>query len=189
MWGNWCIKKNGYLNVILYKSHLNHGYLMKNPHGNHQHQHAPRRPMAVANQRISALPWPPFFWPSCDYVMRIQYVYLYSFCSVNTTICLHIYIYVYTFIVIVVMIIIMHIYIYIHTLFIYFIMLTIISVYIIPMNIHGRGSCQPFYRHKIVFTIKWLGTAYKMNGPNPNQNTIFWGGLTPKHLEITIKSL
>ena len=107
-----------------------HGYLMKNPHGNHQHQHAPRRPMAVANQRISALPWPLFFWPSCDYVMRIQYVYLYSFCSVNTTICLHIYVYIFTFIVIVVMIY-AYIYIYIHTLFIYFIMLTIcISVYI-----------------------------------------------------------
>ena len=24
----------------------------------------------------------------------------------------------------------------------------------IPMNIHGRGSCKPFYRHKMVFTIK-----------------------------------
>lgn len=67
-------KKNGYLNVILNNSHLNHdylmeipltyhGYLMKNPHGNHQHQHAPRRPMAVANQRISAFPWPLCFDP------------------------------------------------------------------------------------------------------------------------------
>ena len=57
----------------------------------------------------------------------------------------------------------------------------------IPMNIHGRGSCKPFYRHKMVFTIKWLDTAYKMSGPNPNENTIFWGGLTPEHLEITYK--
>ena len=55
------------------------------------------------------------------------------------------------------------------------------------MNIHGGGSCKPFYRHKIVFTIKWLDTAYKMSGPNPNENTIFWGGLTPEHLEITYK--
>ena len=66
------LRKTCYLNVLLYKSHLNHdyimeiplayhGYLMKNPHGNHQHQHAPRRPMAVANQRISALPWLRFF--------------------------------------------------------------------------------------------------------------------------------
>ena len=37
----------------------------------------------------------------------------------------------------------------------------------IPMNIHGRGSCKPFYWHKMVFTIKWLDT-----------------GLTPEHLEI-----
>ena len=46
---------------------------------------------------------------------------------------------------------------------------------------------KPFYRHKMVFTIKWLDTAYKMSGPNPNENTIFWGGLTPEHLEITYK--
>ena len=26
-----------------------------------------------------------------------------------------------------------------------------------------------------------------MSGPNPNENTIFWGGLTPEHLEITYK--
>ena len=29
-----------------------------------------------------------------------------------------------------------------------------VYIYIIPMNIHGRGSCKPFYRHKMVFTIK-----------------------------------
>ena len=61
------------------------------------------------------------------------------------------------------------------------------SGYSIPMNIHGGGSCKPFYRHKMVFTIKWLDTAYKMSGPNPNENTIFWGDLTPEHLEITFK--
>ena len=66
-------------------------------------------------------------------------------------------------------------------------MLMLFYRFSIPMNIHGRGSCKPFYRHKIVFTIKWLGTAYKMSGPNPNENTIFWGGLTPEHLEITYK--
>ena len=59
----------------------------------------------------------------------------------------------------------------------------------IPMNIHGRGSCKPFYRHKMVFTIKWLDTAYKMSGPNPNENTIFWGGLTPEHLELEPQNL
>ena len=49
------------------------------------------------------------------------------------------------------------------------------------------GSCKPFYRHKMVFTIKWVDAVYKMSGPNPNENTIFWGGLTPEHLEITYK--
>ena len=63
----------------------------------------------------------------------------------------------------------------------------IYCIYTIPMNIHGRGSCKPFYRHKMVFTIKWLDAAYKMSGPNPNENIIFWGGLTPEHLEITYK--
>ena len=41
------------------------------------------------------------------------------------------------------------------------------------MNIHGRGSCKPFYRHKMAFTIKSLDTADKISGPNPNENTIF----------------
>ena len=68
-----------------------------------------------------------------------------------------------------------------------YVLFVCIYIYIIPMNIHGRGSCKPFYRHKMVFTIKWLDTAYKMSGPNPNENTIFWGGLTPEHLEITYK--
>ena len=57
------------------------------------------------------------------------------------------------------------------------------------MNIHGRGSCKPFYRHKMVFTIKWLDTAYKMSGPNPNEDTIFWGGLAPEHLELEPQNL
>ena len=39
-----------------------------------------------------------------------------------------------------------------------------------------------------VSTIKRLGTAYKMSSRNPNQNTIFCGGLTPEHLEITPKN-
>ena len=116
-----------------------HGYLMKNPHGNHQHQHAPRRPMAVANQRISALPWPRFFLT----LLRLRNAYpicvsiLFLFCkyhNMSPYIC----IYIFTFIVIVVMI---YAYIYIHTLFIYFIMLTIcVSVYIYIYIRIGPGA-------------------------------------------------
>ena len=55
------------------------------------------------------------------------------------------------------------------------------------------GSFHSFYRDKMVFTIKWLVTAYKMSGPNPKQNTIFWGVLTQitevLSAEITIKWL
>ena len=29
----------------------------------------------------------------------------------------------------------------------------------------------------------------KISSPNPNQNTIFWGGLTPEHLEIIPKNI
>jgi hypothetical protein len=149
MWGNWCIRKNGYLNIILYKYHLNHGYLMeipltyhgylmKNPHGNHQHQHAPRRPMAVANQRISALPWPRFFLT----LLRLRNAYpicvsiLFLFCkyhNMSPYICIYIYIYCYCCYDLCV-------YIYIHTLFIYFIMITIcISVYIYIYSDTPRG--------------------------------------------------
>ena len=57
------------------------------------------------------------------------------------------------------------------------------------MNIHRGGSCQSFYSNKMVSTIKLQGTAYKMSSPNPNQNTIFWRGLTPEHLEIIPENL